>query len=556
MRKHILIIGFFVCLSTLLFSHKLPRHLWRSALITSKLMAIGGSDIASASGIDIFSQNPALLYTAPTPSIREGYKRYLDEDAIFFVRESDNLKDSLPIIGNMDLTMNVNLFTKRDSLSSIINYVGQAPTVSALMSSIPVLGSLVLSYFSLDTNANSILEGTLTTNEVTELNDAIFALQNLNIALDFSIPYFEARSRRMGVLVRNDMHILINPTGEEKLGFHWDVIATDLSFASRLPKSNRFFFGITLRAFMRMAIEMKTEEDLFAIVNNLGFILEQVSNAQTSPTNFLAEGLSGRDFGSLINEGIYPTTNLIEPFHFGHGFSSDVGMLFRAGRNIKIAAVIQDIVSGIIWYDGRADSIPVNMVLGTTLFLPSKWELKGFVEDARLIVNVSDIFARKYDNFFLKLHIGAEASLFNRFLVLGLGINQGYFSAFLEKPADFNFLRYTPVLKGIAPRREDEYRRFIPRKGPFLFFPFSVISDLSVFPAYKPVFIPLNIKDLKRFMSENALMWSLSWLTNFLLRMNVDISVGMYGYELGLNPGASSVYQTFFRISASYNDEN
>lgn len=533
-------------LPSMLLSSKLERRRWRSEYVSSSVMTIGGSDVSGASGMDIFSQNPALLYFQHSPTILEGYKRYLDEDYVFLLKDIDHSQTLLPVLGNFELDIPVDFFNEKEDVLTILDNTGLS---SNIQEKIP---AMILPYLSLVGITFNPKSG-LTYQDTQDLNDAYVNLANSKYQFDIGFPIFQYIGKNAGFLMRNNMMFTLGisssmggfipvPTVEMMNDF-----AMETALATRVPGANKLYFGLTFRVINRLYLKAETAEELTEVMNRM----DEMTNIHKTLLNSLQ---NTGDVAEIVLDGLNYGEQ-IDPLYIGNGFSMDAGIVWQPFEWLRVGALLQDFVSGIQWWDGRTDRLAINFKVGASLISP--WEVEGIIEDMRLVVDFSDLFFRKYNNFFLKTHIGAEASLFNGFADIRVGLNQGYPSFEISKPMDFHFMRKLPVIKGLAP---GSYFRFFEKSPIFgwmtkLPFPLSIISDVFTFPDYRPAFLllpPYNVSEVRRWPRENAVFWLASWAGGIVLRMNMDLSVGVYGYEAGTRPGADGRYQSYIRFNVFY----
>lgn len=119
----------------------------------------------------------------------------------------------------------------------------------------------------------------------------------------------------------------------------------------------------------------------------------------------------------------HPLTILNDLEEVKHGVSFDVGMMHNF-RGFRIAYTVQDIL-GVI---GGEIVVPPQLDIGTAYYFP-QFQSVAAIENVIVAIEFSDIFGKesiseKYENFWKKVHAGAEIDL--HYAAFRVGLNQGY----------------------------------------------------------------------------------------------------------------------------------
>ncbi len=495
---------------------KLDLRIQRSALVTPYVMAVGGADIASASDEDVFGQNPALLSFQKRASAREGYGKYLDEDLVYLATKMGG-RFRFP-----GMNFGMSLFADMAAITTFLEYSGMSSMFTGGSSPLP-LYFLGLAGISFNTNHTPA-----SLSNASDLSNFIGAMQTLLLSggldINFSVYTYVPVSGNFAFMVGDRAQLLFLP------GIRNDL-AIDLAFATQLPGVNRMSFGLTVRAFNRYAIEIKSDLDLIDIASN-DFINRSMSIYVSAIQNAFST------FGASLISGT-PYSNMA-PVFIGTGFSVDLGYAWRVNREWRLGAVIEDLYSPISWWDGRRDVIPINLKVGATYSIP--FALPGLFEDPEIIMGLDDLFSQKYNflisspiaalqSILLKTHAGLRFGIFDRFAKIHIGLNQGYPSIMISKSFDFSFFKYTPFLKPLTPPK------YVGGPWPF------------AFPDYTPIIIPLTEEETRRYISENIFVYAAQWAACIVLTGNLEFAAGVYGYENGSYPGQLPVYIGFGRLN-------
>ncbi|MBI4976244.1 MAG: hypothetical protein HZC28_02120 [Spirochaetes bacterium] len=505
---------------------KSEYQLSRVQYTSTRIIGAGGADIASADNEDVFGQNPALLTYLQTASVRDGYRRYEDEDAVFTVKKNNGRVSLSPSFSASPLS-------QMQSLTTVMDYSG----ISSSLAGIPGFETIsyLLGMAGVTFNTNRPHFGAMTNiDDVTNFAAAVSDFLALNMHIDVSAPLYVPFSKNIAFLAYDHLEVMLPP------GFRNDISA-EIAFATQMPGMNRFSFGATVRVFNRLAVNITSEQDLLNllsdhIVSNTNGTITTNSIIGTVMDHYMQTigAVAGTFGGALINGVSY---DAIAPLYIGNGFSADLGCVWRLSREWRLGIVLEDVYAPVHWWDGRSGYIPINMKIGASYFMPLT--IAGIFENPVITFGMDDLFSRNSDYFFptwwsflLKTHAGLRFSVLNRFADIRLGLNQGYPSVSIHSAFDFSFLQYVPILKVIAP---PEY------VGPF--WPFAL-------PAYMPLVVPMNESEVRRFPNENILVFIAQWALGIVLTAHVEFSAGFYGQETGRYPGNIPVYSGFANAGA------
>ncbi len=141
------------------------------------------------------------------------------------------------------------------------------------------------------------------------------------------------------------------------------------------------------------------------------------------------------------------------------GFGLDMGALYSLKSNLDLGVSINDLIGGI-----DDDHFPINLRAGVSYRYTGGFVGNGFLKEIVFAGDIEDLFNQDGDNFFNKVHLGADIVM--PIINFRFGFNQGYPCIGTGLNLKFVALNYAYIGKelGSSPGRQSDYSHYVQLK--------------------------------------------------------------------------------------------